>query len=313
MHEQPRDAAPRIPPRRHRADQPLERPRLPRLFHQPVLEPLAHAADGGERSSVEEEETGEEGTEQEGLAGEAVGKGCHQSCKAILWHYMLQSNLRLPLRGSRRFQRRPYRRRTGKASMNIRIMVICSHALYKYGFHFWCKLSHRSQILHPENIIRRSQHLGGDSRPLCDLAAHRDGIRRAILNPLMHRGLERIIIHARRGFFQRFDMFRLGPERQRIDAAEPCEALHAACRKVLSAAAGEGVGELEHQIRPAAHGPLRPRPLVRDGCQPALRKAAAHADDNRGIRAELPDFRQLVNMAVVERIVLGDQANGGNL
>ena len=129
----------------------------------------------------------------------------------------------------------------------------------------------------------------------------------------MQRGLEQRIIHAGRGFFERLNSFRLGSECQSIDAAKPRETLHAACRKVLGAAAGEGVGEFEHQIGPAVHGPFRPRPLVRNRRQAALREAAAHEDDNRGVGMKLPDFRQLVGMAVVKRIVLGDQTNGGNL
>ncbi|MCI6231934.1 MAG: hypothetical protein MR630_04925 [Selenomonas sp.] len=122
--------------------------------------------------------------------------------------------------------------------------------------------------------------------------------------------LERNIIHAGSGFLERFDAFRLGPECQRLDAAERREALHAARREVLGAAAGEGVGELEHEISPALHGPSRPRPLVRNGRQPALRKAAAHHNDNRSLRIPLAKFRQLVRMAVVKRIVFGDQTDG---
>ena len=112
------------------------------------------------------------------------------------------------------------------------------------------------------------------------------------------------------GLHERCKVRTLRAESERVDAAEPLQQAHAAAREVLRTAAGKEEGQLQDKLTAAAHRQIRAPPLVEDGRLPALREAAAHhRDDGRLVMEAGADGLELVGVALMKRIVFGDDAN----
>ena len=99
-------------------------------------------------------------------------------------------------------------------------------------------------------------------------------------------------------------------EGQEIDDAEAVEKTDASGCEILRAARGENDGKLQHERRAVPDGGFRPTPLIKDGDSSALGKASAHGDDNTGVGKTSADFAKLQKMAVMERIVFRNDADG---
>ena len=79
----------------------------------------------------------------------------------------------------------------------------------------------------------------------------------------------------------------------------------AAVGKPFRRGRGPREGQLQHQIRAAADGGLRPGVLAQQGEVPPLDEAAAHGADDGGVRPQqFPGTLQLEQMSAVQGIVL---------
>ena len=268
-----------------------------------MFEAFVHAGDGAERVAVHWEQAGEQGAEEVVVAWDV--DGCmEQGVVAGCGHDILEV--------WRGWQKVESLTDGGCAGVNFVkgiVVVGCACARDEERRDVRRITCEGAEVFDGEDVVRRAQERFVEVCARCEFGAERGGVGCAAIDVVVECGLERIIVHACGGSLERGEVARLRAEREHVDA-ERCEALHAALREVFGAAAGEGVGELEHEIGAVFDSDRRARPFVEDGGFTALREAAAHRDGNRGIGIGFADLCELVVMAVVERIVFGDDADG---
>ena len=98
----------------------------------------------------------------------------------------------------------------------------------------------------------------------------------------------------------------LTPKAQAVDGFQVMQQRHGAPGEIGGAACGMDDRELQHQIRAAGECHPRSGVFVHQSRRAPLGKISAHHDHDVIRACDLAGFLQVVEMAVVERIVFGD-------
>ena len=175
-----------------------------------------------------------------------------------------------------------------------------------------CENMQGTQILDGEDVVRRTQHLFGEYRICRQCARECSCVRVTLVHMLAQASLNGLCINSCRRIDEWREFCCLHAKGKVTDNAEAGEERNASARKVLCTAAGKDEGELEYEIRATLHSMTRARPFIEDGRRTALGEAAAHSDDDicGGI---FPTYGfHLKAVAIVKRIVFGDDANNSH-
>jgi hypothetical protein len=109
-----------------------------------------------------------------------------------------------------------------------------------------------------------------------------------------------------------FEPARLAAETERIDTAQGIEGTHRPFGEARRAVAGPGKGELHHHVDAGSESHPSALPLVDQRRLAALQEVPAHHCHRHFGAGRQPALPQMMQVAVVEGVVFGDQADGAH-
>ena len=305
MRDDAADAARGVAARDHPRDELLQRLALPALDEQPVREAFLQAEDGFKLAALHRQQPREQRAE------EALGRGdlCGKSRANGSVRRLGQG---VPERGKvgLRFRELPADGRSARQGAERGFVIARTAPRNEQRLDARRIDANRAQVLDGEDVVGLVQQVRRKTARLLQDGGQGLGVRSARTQRLVERRLRLWRVDGARGLHERCKVRILRAESERVDAAEPLQQAHAAAREVLRTAAGKEERQLQDKLTAAAHRKIRAAPLVKDGRLPALREAAAHhRDDGRLVMEALADGPELVGVALMKRIVFGDDAN----